>query len=80
MFLTGMSVFLAASLACGLSQGSAELIVARLIKGLGAGLYYPPISATIQRLSTSRQRNAPSACWAPRSGCPPLPGRWPAAC
>jgi EmrB/QacA subfamily drug resistance transporter len=57
IFLTGLSVFLAASLACGLARSSSELIAARLIQGLGAGLYYPAISATIQRLFAGRQRS-----------------------
>jgi MFS family permease len=31
--------------------------VARVVQGLGAGVYYPAISATIQRLSSGRQRS-----------------------
>jgi EmrB/QacA subfamily drug resistance transporter len=57
IFIAGLSVFLLASLACGLSGNAAELIAARLVQGLGAGLYYPAISATIQRLFAGRQRS-----------------------
>jgi EmrB/QacA subfamily drug resistance transporter len=57
IFVAGLSVFLVASLACGLAQNSAELVIARLVQGLGAGLYYPAISATIQRLFAGRQRS-----------------------
>jgi EmrB/QacA subfamily drug resistance transporter len=49
MFLAGLTVFTLASVACGLSQNPAQLIVSRLVQGLGAGIYFPAISATIQR-------------------------------
>ncbi|MBO0804780.1 MAG: MFS transporter [Nocardiopsaceae bacterium] len=57
LFLTGLAVFTAASVWCGLSSGPAELIAARLVQGLGAGIYYPAISAIIQRLFTGRDRS-----------------------
>lgn len=57
LFLTGLAVFTAASLWCGLSSGPAELVAARLVQGLGAGIYYPAISAIIQRLFTGRDRS-----------------------
>jgi len=49
MFLAGLTVFTLASVACGISRNPAELIVSRLVQGLGAGIYFPAISATIQR-------------------------------
>jgi EmrB/QacA subfamily drug resistance transporter len=49
VFLAGLTVFTLASVACGVSQNPAELIVSRLVQGLGAGIYFPAISATIQR-------------------------------
>jgi EmrB/QacA subfamily drug resistance transporter len=49
MFLTGLTLFTLASVACGISQNPVELIVSRLVQGLGAGIYFPAISATIQR-------------------------------
>ncbi len=57
LFLTGLSVFVAASVGCGISGNSAELVAARLVQGLGAGIYYPAISAIIQRLFTGRDRS-----------------------
>jgi EmrB/QacA subfamily drug resistance transporter len=57
LFLTGLTVFMLASLACGLSGNSAELVAARLVQGLGAGIYYPAVSAIIQRLFTGRDRS-----------------------
>ncbi|HVT66282.1 MAG TPA: MFS transporter [Trebonia sp.] len=57
LFLTGLAVFVVASLACGLAGNSAELVAARLVQGLGAGIYYPAISAIIQRLFAGRDRS-----------------------
>ncbi len=57
LFLTGLTVFTLASVACGISRNAAELIAARLVQGLGAGTYYPAISAIIQRLFTGRDRS-----------------------
>jgi EmrB/QacA subfamily drug resistance transporter len=57
LFLTGLSLFTLASVACGVSQNAGELIIARLVQGLGAGIYYPAISALIQRLFTGKDRS-----------------------
>jgi len=47
VFLAGVLLFTAASVACGLSHGSAELVVARFIQGLGASLSAGVIIAII---------------------------------
>ncbi|MGX9888953.1 MFS transporter [Streptomyces sp. NPDC002276] len=47
--LTGLAVFTAASLACGLAQGSTALIVFRLIQGSGSALMIPQVLSLIQR-------------------------------
>jgi hypothetical protein len=57
LFLTGLSLFTLASVACGVSQNAGELIIARLVQGLGAGIYYPAVSAIIQRLFTGKDRS-----------------------
>ncbi len=57
LFLAGLSLFTLASVACGVSQNAGELIIARLVQGLGAGIYYPAISAIIQRLFTGKDRS-----------------------
>jgi MFS family permease len=57
IFVAGLVVFTLASVACGVAQDPAELIAARLVQGLGAGLYFPAISATIQRLFSGRDRS-----------------------
>jgi EmrB/QacA subfamily drug resistance transporter len=57
LFIAGLSLFTVASVACGVAGNSAELVAARLVQGLGAGIYYPAISAIIQRLFTGRDRS-----------------------
>jgi MFS family permease len=57
IFVAGLTVFTLASVGCGVAQNPAELIAARLVQGLGAGLYFPAISATIQRLFSGRDRS-----------------------
>jgi len=57
LFLLGLSVFTLASVGCGIAQDPAEIVVARIVQGLGAGLFYPAISATIQLSFTGRQRS-----------------------
>jgi EmrB/QacA subfamily drug resistance transporter len=57
LFLLGLAVFTLASAACGLSQNQTEIVVARAIQGIGAGLFYPAISATIQLSFTGAARS-----------------------
>src|SRR6202167_985501 len=53
LFLIGLTIFTLASVACGLSHSQGEIVVARIVQGLGAGLFFPSISATIQHSITS---------------------------
>jgi EmrB/QacA subfamily drug resistance transporter len=57
MFLLGLTVFVLASVACGLSQSAAEIVGARIVQGLGAGMFYPAIAATIQLAFTGPARS-----------------------
>ena len=57
LFLTGMIIFVLASVGCAVAQNAGELIIARLVQGLGAGIYFPAISAIIQRLFTGKDRS-----------------------
>ena len=57
MFVGGLTVFTLASVACGISQTPAEIVTARVIQGLGAGTFYPAISATIQLAFTGPARS-----------------------
>ena len=57
MFVGGLTVFTLASVACGISQTPAEIVTARVIQGLGAGMFYPAIGATIQLAFTGPARS-----------------------
>ncbi|MEU1408467.1 MFS transporter [Streptomyces sp. NPDC005728] len=54
--LAGLALFTAASLACGLARGPAELIVFRLVQGAGAALMIPQVLSLIQRTFTGEAR------------------------
>jgi EmrB/QacA subfamily drug resistance transporter len=47
LYLAGLVIFLLASLGAGLAQSAAGLVTARIVQGLGAGIYYTQINATI---------------------------------
>jgi EmrB/QacA subfamily drug resistance transporter len=48
LFLIGLTIFTLASVACGVSQTQDQIVAARIVQGVGAGLFFPAISATIQ--------------------------------
>jgi MFS family permease len=48
VFLTGLAVFGAASLACGLAPGPLALVVARVIQGTGGALAFPQVLTAVQ--------------------------------
>jgi len=56
VFFSGLALFTVASLACGLAQDGTQLIVARVVQGLAAGIYVPAVTAYIQLLFTGRTR------------------------
>ncbi len=56
VFFSGLALFTVASLACGLAQDDTQLIVARVVQGLGAGTFVPAVTAYIQLLFTGRAR------------------------
>ena len=57
LFLVGLTIFTLASVACGISQTQGQIVVARIVQGLGAGLFFPAISATIQHAFTGPARS-----------------------
>jgi EmrB/QacA subfamily drug resistance transporter len=57
LFLIGLTIFTLASVACGLSHSQAQIVVGRIVQGLGAGLFFPSISATIQHSFTGPARS-----------------------
>jgi len=56
VFFTGLAIFTAASVACGLAQDSTSLIVARVIQGIGGGIFFPPVTAFIQLMFPPMKR------------------------
>jgi EmrB/QacA subfamily drug resistance transporter len=56
VFFTGLALFTAASLACGLAQSEVQLIVFRVVQGLAGGIFVPAVTAYIQILFPGRVR------------------------
>ncbi|MCU1409525.1 MAG: transporter [Rhodoglobus sp.] len=56
VFFTGLAIFTGASLACGLALDSTGLIIARVVQGLGGGIFLPAVTAFIQLLFPPRTR------------------------
>ena len=56
VFFSGLVLFVASSVACGLSQSDGQLIVSRVVQGLAGGIYLPAVSAYIQLLFSGRVR------------------------
>jgi len=64
MFVVGLVIFSAASLACGLAGGATLLIAARVIQGLGAALMNPATLSIITVTFPPRQRGTAIGIWA----------------
>ncbi|MFZ4894224.1 DHA2 family efflux MFS transporter permease subunit [Plantibacter sp. Mn2098] len=56
IFFSGLALFTAASLACGLAQDSTQLIVFRVVQGLAGGIFFPAVTAFIQLLFVGKVR------------------------
>ncbi|MET0989638.1 MAG: MFS transporter [Glaciihabitans sp.] len=50
VFFTGLALFTAASVACGLAQNDLQLVIARVVQGMAGGLFVPAVTAVIQLL------------------------------
>ena len=58
LFLSGMTVFTLASLACGLSQSQGQLVVARTVQGVGGAVVSAVALALIMQLFTEQGERA----------------------
>ncbi|WP_309141803.1 MFS transporter [Streptomyces griseicoloratus] len=56
LFLLGVVVFTAASLACGLAPTPGTLIAFRVVQAVGAALFYPQVLSILQTAFTGRMR------------------------
>jgi EmrB/QacA subfamily drug resistance transporter len=68
MFLTGLAVFTLASLACGLSQSTGQLVAFRMIQGAGAALLMPGTLSIITVTFPPHERARAIGLWAGMSG------------
>jgi len=60
-FIVGLAIFTAASIWCGVAEDSTHLIIARVVQGLGGGIFFPPVQAFIQLMFEPRKRGKPFA-------------------
>src|SRR5829696_4354772 len=68
IFLSGVVLFAAASLACAFSQSVGQLIAARAVQGVGAALLVPGSLALISASFEENQRGRAFGTWAAFSG------------
>src|SRR5713101_6481153 len=64
IFIVGLFVFTASSLACGLANGAGVLIGARTVQGVGAALMNPATLSIITATFPPRQRGMAIGIWA----------------
>src|SRR5919204_6904807 len=64
IFIVGLVIFTAASLACGLATGPGILIAARTVQGVGAALMNPATLSIITASFPARQRGMAIGIWA----------------
>jgi EmrB/QacA subfamily drug resistance transporter len=74
LYLLGLAVFTAASLACGLTSTVEALILARVVQGLGAALMTPQTMAIITRIFPAENRGQAMALWGATAGLATLVG------
>src|SRR4030081_3510033 len=69
LFMAGIALFSLASLICGLSQSSSELLVARGFQGLGGAMVSPAaLSIILTTFAEGQERNRALAVWGAIAG------------
>src|SRR2546423_6904735 len=68
LFVSGLVVFTASSLACGLAGSGAALIAARGVQGVGAAMMLPATLSIITSTFTAKERGIAIGIWAAISG------------
>ena len=63
VYLVGLAVFTASSLACGLADSIEALVAARVVQGLGAAMMTPQTMAVITRTFPVDRRGSAMALW-----------------
>ncbi|MFI6673518.1 DHA2 family efflux MFS transporter permease subunit [Kribbella sp. NPDC050470] len=74
VYLTGLALFTAASVWCGLTTSIELLIVARVFQGLGASMMTPQTMAVITRIFPPDQRGRAMSLWGATAGVATLVG------
>src|SRR5438128_5125122 len=64
IFIVGLAIFTASSLACGLANSAGLLIGARVVQGIGAALMNPATLSIISATFAPRQRGMAIGIWA----------------
>src|SRR5262249_22584728 len=68
LFILGVAVFTAASLACGLAQSPVQLIAFRAVQGIGAALLLPQTLSMIVDTFPAERRGAALGVWGAVAG------------
>jgi MFS family permease len=68
VFMVGVALFTAASLACGLSNSEGMLIAARAVQGLGAAIFPAALSIISTTFAEGSERNKALGIWGAMGG------------
>ena len=74
LFLIGMVVFVLSSAGCGMARSPDQLIVARLVQGVGGALLTPQSLAIITRIFPPERRGAAFGVWGAVAGVAAIAG------
>ncbi|MBE5461547.1 hypothetical protein E3G69_001355 [Mycobacteroides abscessus] len=74
MYLSGLAVFTAASLWCGLAGSIGWLIAARVVQGIGAAMLTPQTLTVVQRVFPPERRGTAMGVWGAVAGIATLVG------
>jgi EmrB/QacA subfamily drug resistance transporter len=74
LFLAGLVVFTAASAACGFAQNPTQMIIFRIVQGLGGALLTPQTLSTITMIFPPSKRGAAFGLWGAVAGVSTVAG------
>jgi EmrB/QacA subfamily drug resistance transporter len=74
LFLAGLIIFTAASAACGFAQNPTQMIIFRIIQGLGGALLTPQTLSTITMIFPPEKRGAAFGLWGAVAGVSTVAG------
>src|SRR5436190_5410439 len=80
LFIAGLIVFTAASVACGFAQNPAQLIIFRVVQGVGGALLTPQTLSVLTMIFPPEKRGAAFGVWGATAGVAtiagPVAGGW----